>query len=675
MNVYHDLSSLPAFRNAVITIGSFDGVHSGHQTILAQLKELAQQVAGESIVITFHPHPRQVLQPDDHSLRLLNTIDEKITLLKRYGVDHVVVVPFSKHFANQSADAYITHFLVERFSPKYIVIGYDHQFGKGREGNIDYLKKHQTAFGFKVVEIEKQEVDKLAVSSTKVRQALECGQVAKAQQLLGHPYTLSGIVVEGQRIGRSIGFPTANLDIQNPYKLIPAEGIYAVLARHQQDTYEAMLYIGKRPTLEHYDNKTIEVNILDFDKDIYGEQLSLTFVERIRDDKQFQSLEELRLQIEKDRLQTIALFQSLRERWLLEDVGEKSAEKVPRAGIVILNYNGRKWLERFLPSVLATSYPETTVYVADNGSTDDSLAFLSEKYPDVKTIVMASNYGFAEGYNMALQQIEGEDYFILLNSDVEVRPDWMEPIINIMEADKTVGACQPKILNEQKRDYFEHAGAAGGFMDYLGYPFCRGRVLNVTEKDNGQYDSPMEIFWASGAALFIRAELFKNIGGFDSRFFAHMEEIDLCWRIKRAGYKVMAVPASVVYHVGGGTLDYDNPQKVFLNFRNALVMLTKNESVAKLIWLLPLRLLLDGLAGVLFLTEGKWKNIGAILRAHWAYFGSLSSIWKQRKSFGQLIEKVRIKEKENQSGHWNGSIVLGYYVWGRKKFNDLIKPK
>jgi riboflavin kinase/FMN adenylyltransferase len=675
MNVYHDRSSLPAFRNAVITIGSFDGVHKGHQSILMQMQDLARQIAGESIVITFHPHPRQVLQPDDHSLRLLSTIDEKIALLEMYGVDHVVVVPFTKDFSNQSADAYIKLFLVEWFSPKYIVIGYDHHFGKGREGNIDYLKKHEATFGFKVVEIEKQVVDNLAVSSTKVRQALESGQVTKAHQLSGHPYTLSGTVVEGQRIGRQIGFPTANLDIKNPYKLIPAEGIYAVLVKHQQDTYKAMLYIGKRPTLEVFDNRTIEVNLLDFDKDIYGDQLSLTFVKRIRNDRQFHSLDELRMQIEKDRQKTIALFQSIPEKWTVEDVAEKDENSFSRAGVVILNYNGRKWLERFLPSVLKTTYPNATIYVADNGSSDDSLAMLSEKFPDVKTIVMPLNHGFAEGYNVALQQIQEEEYFVLLNSDVEVSPNWLEPVIALMEADKSVGACQPKILSEQTQDYFEHAGASGGFMDYLGYPFCRGRVLNVIEKDNGQYDDQVEIFWASGAALFVRAQLFKDIGGFDTRFFAHMEEIDLCWRIKRAGYKIMAVPASVVYHVGGGTLEYDNPRKVFLNFRNSLDMLTKNEAALKLIWLLPLRLLLDGLAGILFFSEGKWKNIAAIAQAHWAYFASLRSVWQRRKSDRKLIEKVRINEKESHAGRWNGSVVIGYYLQGRKKFMDLIKSK
>lgn len=673
MNVYHDLSALPTFNSAVVTIGSYDGVHCGHQTILSQLKDLAKKVDGESVVVTFHPHPRQILQPDDTSLRLLNTIDEKIARLEANGVDNVVVVPFSKEFASQTADEYIANFLVRLFSPKYIVIGYDHRFGKGRVGSIDYLKKYEAEFAFEVVEIEKQVVDKLAVSSTKVRQALEAGQVRRAKQLLGHPYTLSGIVVEGQRIGRSIGFPTANLDVKNQYKLIPAEGIYAVYVNHKQDTYEAMLYIGKRPTLAFFNNRTIEVNILDFDKEIYGDKLSLTFVKKIRADKQFKSLEALKASIEGDRQKTVALFKSLPEHWQTKEIPDIAIESLASVGVVILNYNGKKWLEKFLPSVVATQYPNATIYVADNGSTDDSLSFLSENYPAVKTIVMDKNHGFAGGYNVALQEIENEEYFVLLNSDVAVSPNWIDPIIAAMEKDKSIGACQPKILNEQQPDHFEHAGAAGGWIDYLGYPFCRGRVFNVTEKDEGQYDDNAEIFWASGASLFIRAKLFKNIGGFDASFFAHMEEIDLCWRIKRAGYKIMAIPESVVYHVGGGTLDYGNPKKVFLNFRNSLVMILKNEKTSKLFWLLPIRLLLDGAAGFLFLVEGKWKNIGAIIKAHWAFFGLIGATRKRAKEFDELIEKVGISSQTNEAAHWKKSAIWGFYLRGRKRFSDLMR--
>ncbi|MFK7807986.1 MAG: bifunctional riboflavin kinase/FAD synthetase [Saprospiraceae bacterium] len=679
MNVYYDLEKLPEFTNSVVTIGSYDGVHQGHQSILRQLKKLAQDAKGESVVVTFHPHPRQVLQPNIQSLRLLSTIEEKIALFEANGVDHLVIVPFSKEFASQSADEYITKFLVRLFSPKYIVIGYDHRFGKGREGNIDYLKKHEAEYGFEVVEIKKQVVDKLGVSSTKVRDALGKGEVNLAHQLLGHPYTLTGTVIEGQKIGRSIGFPTANLQIQDKHKLIPDEGIYAVFATVQpvtlpgrQYTYKAMLYIGKRPTLKKFNNQTVEVNILDFDQDIYGKALTLTFVKQVRGARQFDSRAAWNASLEADRKTTVRLFQSLPEDWKKKALLKNNPSDLASVGIVILNYNGRKWLEQFLPSVLATSYSNTTIYVADNGSTDDSLSFLSKNYPTVQTIVMTENHGFAGGYNNALAQIENEDYFVLLNSDVEVTPQWIDPIIHLMEKDQQIAACQPKILSYKNKAMFEHAGAAGGWIDHLGYPFCRGRVFNVTETDEGQYDDQSEIFWASGAAMFIRSGLYKKLGGFDASFFAHMEEIDLCWRIKRAGYKIMAVPESVVYHVGGGTLDYHNPRKVFLNFRNGLTMLLKNESRSKLLWLLPLRLVLDGLAALLFLTEGKWKNIWAIVRAHWAFFANIPAIRKRAKEYDQQISSVRISEKENKTAHWGGAAIVSFYLKGLRTFQKIV---
>ncbi|HHS95284.1 MAG TPA: glycosyltransferase family 2 protein, partial [Phaeodactylibacter sp.] len=270
-------------------------------------------------------------------------------------------------------------------------------------------------------------------------------------------------------------------------------------------------------------------------------------------------------------------------------------------------------------------------------------------------------------------QIKNYDYFVLLNSDVEVSPQWLEPMVEAMEADRSIAACQPKILSEKKRDYFEHAGAAGGWLDCLYYPFCRGRVFHLTEKDEGQYDHSEEIFWASGAAMICRAKLFLDIGGFDDFFFAHMEEIDLCWRIKRAGYRIMSIPQSVVYHVGGGTLDYDNPRKVFLNFRNSLFMIFKNKSMRTLWWLFFVRLSLDGLAGILFLTEGKWKNILAILKAHFAFYRAIPQLRKRAKSERELIERVSISKEMNTKGILDKSIVLGFYLQGRRRFGELVE--
>jgi len=246
-----------------------------------------------------------------------------------------------------------------------------------------------------------------------------------------------------------------------------------------------------------------------------------------------------------------------------------------KTAVVILNWNGKKFLEKFLPAVIEKSSASADVYVADNCSSDDSVCFLKQKFPQVKIIKNKKNYGFSAGYNQALKQIEAE-YFVLLNSDIEVTDNWIEPVINLMESDKTIGACQPKLMSFNDKSLFEYAGAAGGFIDKYGYPFCRGRLFQTIEEDKNQYNDTIEIFWATGACLFVRAEIFKKLGGLDDDFFAHMEEIDICWRMKNAGYKIMYCPNSTVYHVGGGTLHKSNAKKTYLNFRNNLSLLFKN---------------------------------------------------------------------------------------------------
>ena len=668
MNVYHNLNELPAFHNAVITIGSFDGVHTGHQKILARVKQLALENDGESIVIVFHPHPRHVLNPDDNSLKLLTTVNEKALLLDRYGIDNLIVVPFTIKFSQQSPDEYILSFLVALFEPKSIVIGYDHRFGKGRAGDIDYLRKYQKSADFELIEIEKQQVDDIGVSSTKVRAALEEGKVQIAKQLLNHPYTLDGTVIHGQGIGKSLGYPTANISIGNKYKLVPGEGIYAVYVLHHNKRYKGMLYIGRRPTLEQWNNRTIEVNILDFNKNIYGDKLTIEFVKKIRGDKKFTSMEALTQQIDDDKRATIELFDKLEL-----STPETDTEVVNQAtvAIAILNYNGVKFLKDFLPSVVRTKYAYASIHVIDNKSTDDSIAFLKRNYKDVIIHQLDENYGFAGGYNEGLKRIIGSDYFVLLNSDVEVSENWIQPIVELMERDKTIAACQPKVLQYANKTQFEHAGAAGGWMDYLGYPFCRGRIFETVEEDKGQYENAEEIFWASGAAFFIRSELFFQIGGLDESFFAHMEEIDLCWRLKRAGYKIMVEPKSYVYHVGGGSLGYDNPRKVFLNFRNSLSMLLKNEGSSRLIWMLPYRMVLDGAAGILFLLRGKWKSTLNVIKAHWAFFGRYFAILKRKREYNELIQKVSISTEANKKCLYNKSIIGQYYLLGRKYFSTL----
>ena len=669
MNVYNSLSDLPDFQNAVLTIGSFDGVHAGHQKILERINLLAQKNKGESIVITFHPHPRQVIYPNDKSLRLLNSIDEKVALFEKYGVDNVVVVPFTVEFSQQSADEYIQKFLLEKFNPKYIVIGYDHKFGLNRQGDINYLKWYSKEKDFEVVEISRHDIENIGISSTKIRNSLLEGKVKQANNLLNHNYSMSGTVVRGQGIGKDLGYPTANIQIKNSFKLIPLDGIYAVNVIYRDQRYGGMLYIGDRPTLKEHKNKTIEVNVFDFHKDIYGEKLTIEFVDHIRGDVKFDNLDGLKDQLAKDKIASLAIL----EKEKLSNVPLKTPQKkptLPSVAIVILNYNGVDFLKKFLPSVLKSDYENLSVHVADNGSSDTSIALLKTTFQEVEIIDLEDNHGFAKGYNLALDQVDAE-YLVLLNSDVKVTPNWISPIIELMERDKTIGACQPKIKSYHAKEYFEYAGASGGWIDRLGYPFCRGRIFGKLEKDQGQYNTTSEIFWASGAAFFVRGKLFKALGGFDPDYFAHAEEIDLCWRIKRAGFKIMVKPRSVVYHVGGGTLDYLNPRKTYLNFRNTLFTILKNEPKRKLLWLIPTRLILDGIAGGLFLVQGKFSHIKSILQAHFAFYQSFSSMVKKRKMYNEKIQKISISNTPNKVGIYQGSMVWQYYIKKVKFFKNL----
>jgi GT2 family glycosyltransferase len=301
-----------------------------------------------------------------------------------------------------------------------------------------------------------------------------------------------------------------------------------------------------------------------------------------------------------------------------------------KIAVVILNWNGAKLLEQFLPSVLAYS-EEAAVYVADNASTDDSIFLIKERFPAVNIIRNDSNYGFATGYNIALQQVE-EEYYALVNSDVEVTEGWLMPIVSIFDSEPNIGIIQPKILDYKNREYFEYAGAAGGFIDQYGYPYCRGRVFDTIEKDDGQYDDEVEIFWASGACFFIRKEIYRKLHGFDGDFFAHQEEIDLCWRAFNLGYMAKYTPESAVYHVGGATLNEGNPRKTFLNFRNSLLMLTKNLPKEKLVPIIFMRLMLDGLAGMQFILKGKWKHCWAIVKAHFHFYHLINKTLKKRNA-------------------------------------------
>jgi len=330
--------------------------------------------------------------------------------------------------------------------------------------------------------------------------------------------------------------------------------------------------------------------------------------------------------------------------------------------VVILNYNGVKYLEQFLPSVIAYS-SMATIYVADNCSTDNSVEFLKTQYPEIKLIINTENGGFAKGYNDALVHVEA-DYYVLLNSDIEVTPNWIEPCIDVLEKDKTIAALQPKVLAFNNKVKFEHAGAAGGYLDADFYPFCQGRIFNDVEEDKGQYDTTHEVFWATGACLFIRAELYHSAGGLDDSFFAHMEEIDLCWRLKLQNHKIYYCGDSKIYHVGGGTLNYDNPKKTYLNFRNSLYMITKNYT-GNLFFKILKRLLLDGLAGGMFILKFQFKHCWAVLRAHFHYYKNLKQLLKQRQEIKKTVTTF------NTTGLYPKSILFKSYLSGVKKFSDL----
>jgi hypothetical protein len=340
----------------------------------------------------------------------------------------------------------------------------------------------------------------------------------------------------------------------------------------------------------------------------------------------------------------------------------------PSVAVVILNYNGKSLLQQFLPSVIRFSQG-TVIYVVDNASTDDSVAFVEKEYQQITLVKLSRNMGFAGGYNEALQQVKA-DYYVLVNSDVEVTENWIDPVIACMEQDRSIAACQPKLLAYKEKDSFEYAGACGGFIDKYAYPFCRGRIFNSLEKDLGQYNDTREVFWATGACMFVRASVYHELGGFDADYFAHMEEIDLCWRMKNTGHKIYVVPSSVVYHLGGGTLNAISPNKTYLNFRNNLITFTKNHATSAWIWILILRLFLDGVAGIKFLLEGRALHTWAVVRAHWAYYFSLPATLRKRKEV-----RHRKEFKPSQSGVYNGNIVTSFYLGKIKMFSALPSKK
>ena len=340
-----------------------------------------------------------------------------------------------------------------------------------------------------------------------------------------------------------------------------------------------------------------------------------------------------------------------------------------KVSVVILNWNGCDMLRTFLPSVIRYSEgKEIEVCVADNGSTDDSVTMIQREFPSVRMILLEQNHGFADGYNLALRQVDAE-YVVLLNSDVEVTEHWLEPMIAYLDKHPEVAACQPKIRSQRQKEFFEYAGAAGGFIDKYGYPFCRGRIMGAVEKDEGQYDTVIPVFWATGAALFIRRMDYLDVGGLDGRFFAHMEEIDLCWRLRSRGRGIVCIPQSVVYHVGGATLKKENPRKTFLNFRNNLVMLYKNLPQEELNKVMRIRTCLDYVAALTFFLKGDWDNARAVIRARDEYkricpsFSSLREENLRKKTLNLIPEQIK------------SSILWQFYARGCKRFSQLSDLK
>ncbi len=338
--------------------------------------------------------------------------------------------------------------------------------------------------------------------------------------------------------------------------------------------------------------------------------------------------------------------------------------KSPKVAVVILNWNGKNYLQQFLPSVISNNHENTEIIIADNASTDDSISFLQEFYPAVKIILLDKNYGFAKGYNEALKRVQA-DYFILLNSDAEVTAGWIEPMIKLLESNPVIAACQPKILSYQEKNVFDYAGAAGGWLDKFGYPFAKGRVFDYCEEDIGQYDQQETIFWASGAAIFIRAKAFHEVNGFDEYFFAHQEEIDLCWRLQLAGYLIYSCPAAKIYHVGGGTLPKGNSRKTYLNFRNNLIMISKNMPMAQKIWKIPFRLLLNAISACKGLLCGDGGYFLSIARAHRGYIKWL--FFAPKEKFGPKKNSARLK------GYYPKNLVWQHFIKKKKFFKEIVK--
>lgn len=659
--VVYGQDPLPEFSNPVITIGAFDGLHLAHRQILKRVTTTARQLKSDSVLITFNPHPRTIIDSDAESLNLLCSIEEKIRLLEESDLDYLVLVPFNYTFSMMLPEDYIENFIMAKFHPKKIIVGFNHRFGKDGQGDSLLLKRYALKYNFEFEEVIPQHQDQTIISSSHIRKLINNQQLEKANLLLGNPYLIMGKVIPGKRIGRKLGFPTANLEIADKYKLVPPGGVYAAFCTFNGTLYEGMVYISKMAKPLNHPQRIIEINLFDFTEDIYGRTIGIYLVDFIRPDLNFEIEEKLIAQIRKDKIHIQNVLQKYKIHF--------RPIQNPLTAIVILNYNGINFLKTYLPSLIHHKPVDMPVYIIDNNSADNSCIFLEHHYPDIKLIRLKKNYGFAGGYNKGLAQIKA-DYFVLLNSDVQIEDDWISEIILKMQENPEILAAQPKILDLNRKNAFEYAGAAGGYLDFLGYPFCRGRIIDYLEDDQAQYNNETEIFWATGAAMVIKAEAFNALGGFDTDYFAHQEEIDLCWRIKRIGGKVMCFPSSAIYHLGGGTLDYTNPRKTYLNFRNNLFTIFKNTKWISLLIILPVRLVLDVLIALSYLLKGQYKVCYKIIQAYVISIINTIYLIHKKNYNNQLIKKLKLR-KENNKGLLNASIFLQYYFSGNKHFSDI----
>ncbi len=653
--------TLPAFRNPVVAIGSFDGLHLGHRAILNTLFEAAQELQGDSILISFDPHPRFILDPGDQGFSLICSMEEKVKLLEKTNLTYLLIIPFDYSFSLMMPQEFVEHILIDKIKPLKIIAGYDHRFGRDGRGDNDLLRQYASKGFFQFEEATAYTLKKEIISSSRIRELLYQGKIRKANQFLGYPFFLTGEVISGKKIGRKIGYRTANLKLQYPNKILPKNGIYSSICTVNGNACEAMLYIGHSESVAANLDRQIEVHILDFNQDIYGQIIKVELLDFIRDDKKFSNLDDLSRQIAQDE-------RSIRQS-ILKYKLRTQVEKNPKIAIAILNYNGQSLLETYLPGVVKHAPKNCELVLIDNGSSDGSLHFVQHHFPEVRIIRLLKNYGFASGYNKAIAQLDA-DYVAILNSDIRMDSDWITPIIDFMMSDPFVMACQPKILSDTNSDYFEYAGAAGGYIDGLAYPFCRGRIIDFIEQDYGQYNDAQEIFWASGAAMVVKTIAFKALGGFDEDYFAHQEEIDLCWRMRRMGGKIYAFGNAHVYHLGGGTLDYDNPRKTYLNFRNNLFTLFKNAPWIHVAYIVPVRFVLDFMIGTSYLLKGKGKVFYKILQAYIIFIINLLYLIYKKANQDTLIESLRI-DKSRQAGVLKSSIFYQFYVSTNRIFSSI----